>query len=305
MKNNIKICEKTVQMSAPYNGTLSEMVARDQEMKKLLAAWMGSSTTLPLSPLLVGEPGVGKNRIVYECTKLCGKELYICQGHEDVAAEDLICAVRFSDDPGKKMDYIVSPLVTAMLRGGVCFIDEIAKIRPRALAPLASLLDERRYIDSILLGERIYAHRGFRFVAATNTKDMDETPLPEFIRSRMRPAIRVDYPERSEIDRIIKSRFKAISNDGTRLLDRFWELWANNRSNRPPTPRDSIYIFGYALNLADFEALEGHQSYNLDNDSDSHGSVEEKHLEKAFDAFRENATKEGHDQPIRGNPSVQ
>ncbi len=285
----MKVQGKTIQLSPPYQATHSRMVARENEMKKVLAAWMGRQNSSPLSPLLIGEPGVGKNRIVYECAALCNKDLYIFQGHEDVTAEDLICSVRFSDDPRRKMDYIVSPLVTAMLRGGVCFIDEIAKIRPRALAPLASILDERRYVDSVLLGERIHAHRGFRFVAATNTDDLDETPLPEFIRSRTRPVIRVDYPERQEIDGILRSRFAEMETGGSALLDRFWELWGNQKISTPPTPRDSIYIFGYALNLADFESLNGRQPYNLDGNSVACAEMAERHLEKAFDVFREKA----------------
>src|SRR3989337_3288926 len=164
----VKINNKTVQLSEPYHAHISELIGREHEIKKVLAAWIGGDAVLPLSPLLVGEAGIGKNRIVYECARIWSKELYIIQGHEDVSAEDLICTVRFSDDPNKKMDYIVSPLVTAMVRGAICFIDEIAKIRLRALAPLASVFDERRYIDSNILGERIYAQPGFRFIAAPN-----------------------------------------------------------------------------------------------------------------------------------------
>jgi MoxR-like ATPase len=277
---------KSVQLSAPYQALLGEMVGKEPEMRKILAAWMRISTSLPLSPLLVGEPGLGKNRIVYECARVCGKELYICQGHEDVTAEDLICSVRFSDDPGKKMDYIVSPLVTAMLGGGVCFIDEIGKIRPRALAPLASLLDERRYIDSVLLGERTIAHPGFRLIAATNSRDLDENPLPDFIRSRMRPLITVGYPGREEIERIIRARFNVMKNDGGALLDRFWSLWRQSEGDRLPTPRDSIYVFGYALNLADLEAIQARPPYDLDGGPGC-GRIGEEHLEKAFDAFRQ------------------
>jgi hypothetical protein len=29
-------------------------------------------------------------------------------GQEDVTAEDLVCSVRFSDDPARKMDYTLS-----------------------------------------------------------------------------------------------------------------------------------------------------------------------------------------------------
>ncbi|MCH8196077.1 MAG: AAA family ATPase, partial [Chloroflexi bacterium] len=66
-----------------------------------------------------GEPGVGKNRVVYELARRTGKDLYIFQGHEDVTAEDLACAVRFSDYADRKMYYVVSPLVTALLWGGI------------------------------------------------------------------------------------------------------------------------------------------------------------------------------------------
>ena len=140
-----KVGNKLVQLREPFIAPVSEFVGREDEMKRILAAWMAGVDILPLSPLLLGDPGVGKNRIVYECARICSKDLYIFQGHEDVGAEDLVCAVRFSDDPNKKMDYIVSELVSTMLKGGVCFVDEIAKIRTLALAPLASLMDERRY----------------------------------------------------------------------------------------------------------------------------------------------------------------
>jgi len=196
LKNYI-IGEKQVFVSQPYKAPMTELVGRQDEMEMITAAWMAGPGAMPLSPLLLGEPGVGKNRLVYELAHRTGKELFIFQGHEDVTAEDLACAVRFSDDINRKMDYVVSPLVTAMLVGGICFIDEIAKIRPRALALLVSVLDERRYIDSTLLGERVEAKPGFRFVAATNTADLEGNALPEFLKSRMRPVISVGYPPSS------------------------------------------------------------------------------------------------------------
>ncbi len=289
IKEIVKIRGKSVHLSQSYQAPASEMVGREQEMTRILAAWMSGSSSLSLSPLLLGEPGVGKNRIVYECARLCARELYICQGHEDITAEDLICAVRFSDDPDKKMDYIVSPLVTAMLRGGICFIDEIAKIRPRALAPLVSVLDERRYIDSALLGERVYAHLGFRFVAATNSDDLDENPLPGFIRSRLRPVISIENSSREEIEMISRRRFNGNGDNVTDLLQRFWELWDRRGGDRPPTPRDSLYILGYAINLADFEAVRGRVPCDLNEQVRS--AVTDEHIERAFDAFQDSVKK--------------
>jgi len=284
---DFKIGNKIVQSSRPYRAPMGRCVGRDQEIQKIMAAWMHGSAGLPLSPLLLGEPGLGKNSVVYECAGMCSKELYILQGHEDITAEDLVCMVRFSDDPGKKMDYILSPLLTAMIRGGVCFIDEIAKIRPRALAPLASLLDERRYVDSTFLGERVIAHPGFRFIAATNRTDVQnqvDCAIPDFIRSRLRPVIHFGYPDRPEIETILRTRFKPLRANGTKLLDRFWQLWHDNENARPPTPRDSIYVFGYALNLADRDAVKDASPGALECGTGS-ANVKERHIEEAFNTF--------------------
>ncbi|MCM8594976.1 AAA family ATPase [Accumulibacter sp.] len=255
----VKLNSKSVFLSQPYQPALAdtdELVGRLDESRDVLAAWVAQPRFPRLCPLLVGDAGVGKNRLVYELARYTDKELYILQGHEDVTAEDLTCAVRFSDDAERKMDYVLSPLATAMLRGGICFIDEIGKLRPRALAPLASVLDERRYLDSVLLGERIHAHRGFAFIAATNGSDLVGGTLPEFIGSRLRPVIEVGYPSRAEIDEIVRRRFPRLERPAPasdRLISRFWQLWRDERGDQPPSPRDTLYLFGLMLNLVDAE----------------------------------------------------
>lgn len=279
-----KIGGKTVLLSQPYLAPHSECVGREQEIRKIMAAWMDGCSALRLSPLLVGEPGLGKNRVVYEAARLLGRELYILQGHEDITPEDLICTVRFSDDPNRKMDYVAGPLATAMIRGGVAFLDEVGKIRPRALAPLASLLDERRYLDSLLLGERIEAHPSFRFIAATNSSEVKKGNLPDFIRSRLSPTIHFGYPGRKEINKILRARFRVLGVNGTGLLDRFWNLWQTIRKDTLPSPRDSITLFGYAINLADFEAVEAVRGLPTQR-CQSQCALKDRHLQSAFETF--------------------
>jgi MoxR-like ATPase len=283
-ENWVRIHDKRVQLSQPYRARVFELVGGEEEIKTILACWMGGEDIFPRSPLLMGEPGVGKNRIVYECARICSKELYIQQGHEDVTVEDLACAVRFSDDPNRKLDYILSPLATALVRGGICFVDEIGKIRPRALALLVSVLDERRYLDSTLLGERIPAHPGFRFIAATNTADLEGSLMPDFIKSRMRPVVPVGYPRGEEINRMVKTRYRRLSQNGDRLLDRFWDLWRKKNGEKPPVPRDSNDIFGFAMGLADYEEAENSHPFRLENRAFS-PDLQERHLEAAFAAF--------------------
>jgi MoxR-like ATPase len=294
----VQIRQKQVFVSSPYSVSevwASPIIGRQNEMEMITAAWMAGPNSLPLSPLLLGEPGVGKNRMVCELARRTGKELFIFQGHEDVTSEDLACAIRFSDDATRKMDYLISPLVTAMLSGDICFIDEIAKIRPRALALLVSVLDERRYIDSTLLGERVIAHPGFRFVAATNTADLEGNALPEFLRSRMRPVILMGYPAKEEIEQIVRFRHPRLNEQVVKLMDHFWVEWARLSKDKPPTPRDAIYAFDLALSLADFEAFGGfakcgsEDTFSLDTKIMADAVHEEKHLKRAIhELFRQN-----------------
>lgn len=280
-----KMGEKMVELSEPFNAAVSDMIGGETEMRKILAAWSSGDTRLPLAPLLVGNPGLGKTRIVHEMSRLCGRDLYVYQGHEDVTNEDLVCAVRFSDNPQKKMDYILRPLPTAMLSGCIFFLDGVAKMRKKSLALLESVLDERRYIESDLLGIRIHAAPGFRFIAASNLSDLDANPLPDYIQSRLRPVIHFSYPKREAINRILRSRYPELPADGKQILDLFWRLWRGRNNGNPPSPRDAIDVFKYALGLADVDK-RGHASGDLaPRDKDTHTSFKEIHLEEAFDVL--------------------
>ncbi|MCF8301674.1 MAG: MoxR family ATPase [Bacteroidales bacterium] len=250
----MRINDKQVLLSEPYEpneNMSSTYVGRQEIMETINAAWLGGERTMPLSPILVGEPGVGKNRIVYELGKMRRQEVYIFQGHSDVSVEDLACMARMGEE--HMIDYILSPVSTAMDRGGIIFIDEIAKIRPRALSILVSVLDERRYIDSTLLGERIKAHPDFRFIAATNKADLVGNTIPEFILSRIRPVIFVDYQKKTEIDEIIQNTFEQILDQNIEpLINQFWVEWNLNNGNKDvfPSPRDVIYLFNLSISIS-------------------------------------------------------
>jgi MoxR-like ATPase len=282
---------KQVLLSQPYSvpdtgqdsaSDTTWTVGRGTELEMVTAAWMAGPNCRALAPLLLGEPGVGKNHLVYELARRTGKNLYIFQGHEDVTSEDLACTVRFADGPGNRMEYVASPLVTAMHLGDICFIDEIAKIRPRALALLVSVLDERRYIDSTLLGLRVEAHEGFRFIAATNTADLEGNALPEFIRSRMRPVIPVGYLPQDQLEDIVAKRYPRLQSQVAPLLEHFWRLWWRKDDKTPPTPRDVIYVFDLALSLADFRILDKRtRPYPL-KVSGAGATVEREDLDIAF-----------------------
>jgi len=281
----ISINGKAVQLRSPYDPKQKgRLIGRETEIGIIIASWMARRGQLPKAPLLIGLPGLGKSRLVYECAKLCGKELYTEQGHEDLTSEDLMGTIRPSDDPKKKFDYILSNLATAMIRGGVFFLDGIGKMRERALAPLESVLDERRYMDSSLLGARIHASPGFRFIAATNPEDLFGKELPDYIRSRIKPVIQIGYLPQEEINEIIRLSYPLLQ-DNAKLIDCFWKTWRKRNGSMLPTPRDAKEIFGYAQNVADKELQDSRDGYNVDLGEGFPPQITERHLEIAINIY--------------------
>ena len=67
----------------------------------------------------------------------------------------------------------------------------------KSWASLAPLLDNRRYVESIVAGVKVQAHPDFRLVATMND-DASTYELPEYIHSRLQPQIHLDFPEHDE-----------------------------------------------------------------------------------------------------------
>lgn len=204
----VKIQGKTIRLPHPTQVSDYLFIGRDGLIEKALAAWMFIDGCTPLNFRLYGPPGVGKNALVYELAKILKKDLYILNGHEELGPEDVACSPTIISK--NMIEYVASPLFAAMLRGGICFFDEIGKAPQSALDPLASVLDDRRSIMSVLAGIHLKAHPEFLFCAALNEDEENGSGLPGFIDERTRPSIYVGYPHLSEIEEILKSRLKVV-----------------------------------------------------------------------------------------------
>src|SRR5919108_5887637 len=173
-----------------------QWVGQDELMRQLLAAWMVTNKkALPMNPRLLGKPGVGKTTLAYAAAKRLGREVYIMQATLDTRPEDLLITPVIEGEG--QLRYVASPLVTAMIRGGIAILDEGNRMSEKSWASLAPLLDRRRYVESLVAGVKIRAHPDFRFVATMND-DSSTFDLPEYIHSRLMPMIVIDFPEPEE-----------------------------------------------------------------------------------------------------------
>lgn len=220
-------------------------VGQQETMKQLLAAWaVVDEKDIPMNPRLLGKPGVGKTTLAYAAARRLGRKAYIFQATMDTRPEDLL--VTPVVDSRGAIRYVASSLVSAMLDGGVAILDEGNRMSERSWASLAPLLDDRRYVESVVAGIKVSAHEDFRLVTTMN-EDASTYELPEYIHSRLQPQIHLDFPEYDEEKRILSENLPFAEDEILEYVTRF--LQRAHADDESFTSRDGVNIARYALKL--------------------------------------------------------
>lgn len=218
-------------------------VGNKELVTQIKAAWlvMGSGD-FPLNPRLIGKPGVGKTTLAYHAARQLNQPVYLFQATIDTRPEDLIVTPVISDQG--KIKYMASSIVTAMIKGGVAVIDEGNRMSEKSWASLAPLMDNRRYVESIVAGIKIKAHPDFRLCTTMND-DASTFDLPEYIHSRLQPQILIDFPDREEERLILSTNLPFADEQILEYVVNF--LQVAHEAQERYTVRDGINIARYAL----------------------------------------------------------
>lgn len=236
-----------------------DWVGNRRVLNQLRAAWhVVGDNDKPMNPRLIGKPGVGKTALAYAAGKSMNLPVYFFQGTSDTQPNDLLInpiMVETSRD-ASHVEYVASTLVTAMIVGGVCILDEGNRMQEKAWASLAPALDSRRYIESVSIGLMLKAHPQFRFISTMND-DASCFELPEYIQSRLHPYISLDFPERSEERKILEVN---LPNTHPTILDYTAEfLMSARREGDEFSVRDGIHIANYAGKMLQYEQEAGRE----------------------------------------------
>jgi len=235
-------------------------VGQEEVMRQLLAAWLVvDPQDLPMNPRLIGKPGVGKTTLAYAAAKRLGRDVYIMQATVDTRPEDLI--VQPVIEGASQLRYVASPLLSAVIRGGVAVLDEGNRMSEKSWASLAPLLDTRRYVESVVAGIKIKAHAQFRLVTTMND-DASTFDLPEYIHSRLQPQILIDFPERDEEYQILRENLPFAEERILQYVTDFLQL--AHAAEERYTVRDGINVARFAIKLGSLATDRIHQSAALE-----------------------------------------
>src|SRR6476619_6148724 len=240
--NTVLIQGVTLHLSQPHAAE-AQWIGQREILKQLLACWLVvDERDLRLTPRLVGTPGIGETTLGMAGAKVRKQDLFIYQCTADTRPEDLLVTPVLAESG--KIAYHASPLVTAIITGGICILDEGNRMNEKSWASLAPLLDHRRYVESVVAGITVQAHKDFR-CAVTMNQDDSTYEIPDYILSRLQPTLTLGFPARDDELAILRYHLPFARAELLALTVEF--LQKAHSLKLDFSPRDGINLLRFAI----------------------------------------------------------
>lgn len=135
--------------------------------------------------LLKGPTGAGKTKLAESISSVFQQPIQSINCSVDLDAEALLGFKTLVQRDGQSaIEFVEGPVVTAMKKGHILYIDEINMAKAETLPILHSVLDHRRMMTNPFTGEVIEAHPEFSAIAAINEGYIGTAPMNEALKNR-------------------------------------------------------------------------------------------------------------------------
>ncbi|KRW91491.1 hypothetical protein SD51_09145 [Alicyclobacillus tengchongensis] len=201
--------------------------------------------------LLRGPTGSGKTRLAESLAARLRLPMESINCSVDLDAEALLGFKTLAvEDEQSVIRYVEGPVVRAMRRGHLLYIDEINMARPEALPILNGVLDYRRQLSNPFTAETITAHHQFRVIAAINEGYVGTAPMNEALKNRF-VVVDVPYIQGASLAALIERQSELRDTDQIRLFtDLSGDLVAAVRTGEVSEEAASIRALLDACDLA-------------------------------------------------------
>lgn len=201
--------ERDKRLTVVHNSTEEKLIQKGGYVSPDEFLWddILLSIVLKKPVLLKGPSGSGKTKLAQSVSDYFRQPMHSVNCSVDLDAESLLGFKTIIQKDGETViEFVEGPVVQAMKKGHILYIDEINMARPETLPILHSVLDHRRMLTNPFTGEVIHAHENFCIISAINEGYVGTSPMNEALKNRF-VSFSVPYLSGEELKKVMISEF--------------------------------------------------------------------------------------------------
>ena len=211
------------------------------------------AVTLQKPVLLKGPTGAGKTKLAESVSAFFSQPVQSINCSVDLDAEALLGFKTIVIKDGlNTIEFVEGPVIEAMKKGHILYIDEINMAKSETLPILHSVLDYRRMLTNPYTGEVVKAHPDFSVIAAINEGYIGTTPMNEALKNRF-VSFSVPYISGQLLENLWKEVFPDASTElRTQMLQLAEDLMDQVKQGILSEEAASIRSLQHAMELATY-----------------------------------------------------